>query len=459
MKRAIAIWALAASAAMAQSTVTGSKTMQGSWDASGATATKPAKSGASLPSSCSIGEFFFNTVAAAGQNLYLCDPVNTWNQLSSGGSGGVSNVFGRTGAVSAQSGDYNFSQLSGSATPAQLPATGGDLSGTIASATVKAIQGQSLSAAAPSAGQVLTWGGASWAPQNPAGISAGIAEALVFDGSTTALMDGSTVSWASCGSNAQCANWTVPANISWVRVQVWSAGGSGMTGFGGGSSSGAGGGGGGGYFEGVCAVNSGASVTVTVGLGGVGIATSPWSNDGGNSAVANCVTAVGGAGGNNPTRAQFGGYVLSGLPSNFGWVYAEGSNTNSYDSWVHAQYGNCTYAGAPGSIPIRPDGGGCGAGANYSSGMAGWAGGSAIYGGGGGGTGGFNNATGGAGGTSAFGGAGGAGGGWTAAGGIVNCTAGSAPGGGGGAGGSETDATSLTGCGGARGEVRIYYVR
>jgi hypothetical protein len=78
MKRALAIWALTAAAGIAQTTVTGSKTMQGSWDASGATATKPAKSGAALPAACATGEVFFNTAAAAGQNVYLCEPANTW---------------------------------------------------------------------------------------------------------------------------------------------------------------------------------------------------------------------------------------------------------------------------------------------------------------------------------------------------------------------------------------------
>ena len=127
MKRTLAIWALTAAEVMAQSTVTGSKTMQGSWDASGATATKPAKSGAALPSTCNIGEFFFNTAAAAGQNLYLCASANTWTQVTSGVSGGVSSVFGRSGAVSAQSGDYSFSQLSGTATSGQLPAAAATL--------------------------------------------------------------------------------------------------------------------------------------------------------------------------------------------------------------------------------------------------------------------------------------------------------------------------------------------
>src|SRR6185437_82102 len=42
----------------------------------------------------------------------------TWHTIS----GGVSSVFTRTGAVTAQTGDYSFAQISGTATPTQLPA-------------------------------------------------------------------------------------------------------------------------------------------------------------------------------------------------------------------------------------------------------------------------------------------------------------------------------------------------
>jgi hypothetical protein len=38
-----------------------------------------------------------------------------------GGGGAVSSVFGRTGAVAAQTGDYSFAQISGSVAPTQMP--------------------------------------------------------------------------------------------------------------------------------------------------------------------------------------------------------------------------------------------------------------------------------------------------------------------------------------------------
>jgi hypothetical protein len=46
-----------------------------------AVTTKPNKSGATLPASCSVGETFFLTDAPAGQNLYGCTGVNAWSVL------------------------------------------------------------------------------------------------------------------------------------------------------------------------------------------------------------------------------------------------------------------------------------------------------------------------------------------------------------------------------------------
>ncbi len=70
-----------------QTTINGGRVITGAWDASGATASKPAKSGSVLPVTCGVGEQFFNTSATAGQNLYLCSASNTWSQLVGGGGG------------------------------------------------------------------------------------------------------------------------------------------------------------------------------------------------------------------------------------------------------------------------------------------------------------------------------------------------------------------------------------
>jgi hypothetical protein len=47
-------------------------------DFTGAPFTRPLKTGTALPATCSPGDLFFKTDAAAGQNLYGCTAVNTW---------------------------------------------------------------------------------------------------------------------------------------------------------------------------------------------------------------------------------------------------------------------------------------------------------------------------------------------------------------------------------------------
>jgi hypothetical protein len=68
-------------------------------DFSGAAATRPVKTGTSLPSNCSVGELFFRIDASPGGNLYGCTATNTWSQLGSGGGGLSSYVGGPTGAI------------------------------------------------------------------------------------------------------------------------------------------------------------------------------------------------------------------------------------------------------------------------------------------------------------------------------------------------------------------------
>lgn len=61
-------------------------------DFSGAASTAPMKSGTSLPGVCAVGQTYFKTDAAAGQNIYLCTAANTWSQVVGGGGGGYSVV-------------------------------------------------------------------------------------------------------------------------------------------------------------------------------------------------------------------------------------------------------------------------------------------------------------------------------------------------------------------------------
>jgi hypothetical protein len=56
-------------------------------DFSSAPSTKPFKTGAVLPATCSAGEMFFQTGAPAGANLYGCTGTNTWT-AQAGGTGG-----------------------------------------------------------------------------------------------------------------------------------------------------------------------------------------------------------------------------------------------------------------------------------------------------------------------------------------------------------------------------------
>ncbi len=73
-------------------------------DFSGATSTIPAKSGILLPATCNPGEMFFKTNNSPGQNLYGCEPANTWSQLAGSTNGTVS---------TASSGQFGFYAGSG----------------------------------------------------------------------------------------------------------------------------------------------------------------------------------------------------------------------------------------------------------------------------------------------------------------------------------------------------------
>ena len=54
-------------------------------DFSQAASTRPLKSGATLPSTCAVGQMFYLTSAVAGTNLYGCTAANTWMPEGSGG--------------------------------------------------------------------------------------------------------------------------------------------------------------------------------------------------------------------------------------------------------------------------------------------------------------------------------------------------------------------------------------
>jgi len=75
---------LAASGGLRAQTAIDLKSQSRNIDFSGASTTRPFKTGTVLPATCSVGESFFKSNAIAGQNLYGCTATNTWSQMSSG---------------------------------------------------------------------------------------------------------------------------------------------------------------------------------------------------------------------------------------------------------------------------------------------------------------------------------------------------------------------------------------
>lgn len=113
----------------AQTIINGGRTIQGPWDASGATMTKPVRTGDSVPPTCSAGEIFFLTSAAAGQNLYLCQPADSWTQLTTSSAGAA--MTGQSNTFAAGTTDTFHGTLDASAATATSPiATGSVLPGT-----------------------------------------------------------------------------------------------------------------------------------------------------------------------------------------------------------------------------------------------------------------------------------------------------------------------------------------
>jgi hypothetical protein len=150
-----------------------------------------------------------NTAPVNGQTLVWNSSVSAWQPGTVSGSGAVNSVFGRTATVTAQSGDYGFGQISGTVASGQLPAAGGDLGGTLTTATVKAIQGQPVSSTFPSNGQALVWNSAAsaWQPSNVSGGGGGVTMAYQL-GDLGAARASSTVLNIGAGCTA-----TSPCNV------------------------------------------------------------------------------------------------------------------------------------------------------------------------------------------------------------------------------------------------------
>jgi hypothetical protein len=110
--------------------------------------------------------------ATNGQCMEWSTAGSTWAPATCGGSiggggGAVSSVFGRTGAVTAVSGDYSFLKISGTASAGQVPGLAA-LNGSLLPAQIA--QNGAIN------GQVLAWNNGAWAPGAPGGAGANFAD-------------------------------------------------------------------------------------------------------------------------------------------------------------------------------------------------------------------------------------------------------------------------------------------
>ncbi len=224
------------------------RTQTKSVDFSGASATKPAKMGATLPATCGQGEFFFLSSAPAGQNVFGCASSNTWSQeggavpqgsllpaqlnnmgklLTTDGTNAVWQSIG--GDVSGSPASLTISALRGKAFSTAAPSDGqllkfngttstweptalaGDIQGNPAAVTVKALQGRGLSVAAPADGQVLKFNGTTgfWEAIALGGDLTGVPASLLVSG-----LQGRVVSNA-LPSGGQLLGWSA-ANATWT---------------------------------------------------------------------------------------------------------------------------------------------------------------------------------------------------------------------------------------------------
>jgi hypothetical protein len=119
----------------------------------------------------------------------------------------VASVFGRTGAVTAASGDYAFGQISGSVAASQLPATTGDVNTTAgtAAATVVAIQGKPVANTSPVDGQMMRWNASAgaWQPVQ-------VRYAVAFTSQTTVTVLGATHKLGTSDVTVSCISADIP---------------------------------------------------------------------------------------------------------------------------------------------------------------------------------------------------------------------------------------------------------
>lgn len=108
-------------------------------DFSGAVATKPLKTGTTLPSTCQVGEMFFKSDAAPGANLYGCVAANQWILQASGGGGGGTGLpppEGNAGRLLMSDGTYAVWALMGPGSGMSKTMVGTNTTWSVDSATI-----------------------------------------------------------------------------------------------------------------------------------------------------------------------------------------------------------------------------------------------------------------------------------------------------------------------------------
>ena len=165
-------------------------------DFSGASSTRPSKTGTTLPGNCAVGETFFKTDAPAGKNQYGCTATNTWT-LQGGDE------------LPAQSGKANW-VLTNDGTAPEWRALGGDIGGTPDAAVVESIQGRKVAPTAPGAGSVLTWNATTNAWEPTPGMSPVPNYAAVFSNATMVTVAGTAHGFNTANLIVSCYDDSLP---------------------------------------------------------------------------------------------------------------------------------------------------------------------------------------------------------------------------------------------------------
>ena len=113
--------------------------------------TRPATVGTSLPSTCVVGQLFFNTAATAGNNLSSCTATNRWTAVG-GFTSPLAVASGGTGSSSPSLVAGTNVTITGSWPNQTVSSSGGGTSGNATS-----IQGATVSSSAPANNQTLVF--------------------------------------------------------------------------------------------------------------------------------------------------------------------------------------------------------------------------------------------------------------------------------------------------------------